>query len=88
MMKACTQTFARFRRDQRGVALIEFGFIAPVMFIMLLGVVWAADLMQANRHITYAAGTLADLTAQEKRIYDDDIDEIFLAVEETLKPYD
>jgi len=77
-----------FGADDRGSALIEFGMIAPVMFVMLMGVVWAADLMQANRHVTFAAGTLADLTAQEKQLFDEDVAEIFLAVEETLKPYE
>lgn len=78
----------RFLSDSRGVAMIEFALIAPVMLVMMLGMMWGADIMQANRHLTYAAGTLADLASQEKKLFNEDFTEIFLAVEETLKPFD
>lgn len=32
-----TRSLARLRRDRRGVALIEFAFVAPIMLILLMG---------------------------------------------------
>jgi Flp pilus assembly protein TadG len=40
MMSAggCQQVFALFRRDKRGTAALEFALVAPVLFMLILGI--------------------------------------------------
>src|ERR1700693_2969434 len=34
----CQQVFTLFRRDKRGTAALEFALVAPVLFLLILGI--------------------------------------------------
>ena len=34
----CQQVFTLFRRDKRGTAALEFALVAPVLFMLILGI--------------------------------------------------
>jgi Flp pilus assembly protein TadG len=55
---------ARFRRDAQGMAAIEMAFIFPFMIVIYFGLVDVTNLLSAERRVTLAASTLADLVTQ------------------------
>jgi Flp pilus assembly protein TadG len=55
-----------FLGNDRGMAAIEMAFVMPFMLLLYFGLVDATALISFNRKITSAAGTTADLVAQEK----------------------
>lgn len=59
---------ARFRRsigrDARGVVLIEFALVVPVMLTMYLGAYVVSEMVMCNRKVTVAATTLTDLVSR------------------------
>lgn len=52
--------------DQRGVAAVEFAFIAPIMLVFYFGMVEASMAMEADRNLSHAASLVGDLTAQDE----------------------
>lgn len=59
-----TRFLASLRRDARGVAPVEFAFIAPVMILFYFGMVEACQIMIADRKTVKAAAAMGDLIAQ------------------------
>jgi Flp pilus assembly protein TadG len=53
-----------FLRDRRGVAAIEFAFIAPLLLLLYFGTVDTANWYMAHRRLVLAGSTVADLTTQ------------------------
>jgi Flp pilus assembly protein TadG len=53
-----------FPKDEEGLAAIEFGLIAPVMFLMFFGLVDLTGLISTSRKVTNASAVIADLVAQ------------------------
>jgi Flp pilus assembly protein TadG len=51
-------------RDQRGVAAVEFAFIAPVMIVFYFGMVEACQILIADRKVVRATAAIGDLVAQ------------------------
>jgi Flp pilus assembly pilin Flp len=77
----------RFAKSPRGVAAVEFGFIAPVMLAIWLG---TSELTIANaidRKIALAANSMADLTARQVRVDDATLDGLFEAGRAILYPH-
>ena len=68
LLKTCAlklgSTAARFRKDRKGMAAIEFAAIFPFMLVLYFGVVDIGDLISTNRKVTLAASALGDLVAQ------------------------
>lgn len=79
---------ARFRRDRRGVAAIEFAFIAPVMVVLYLGLSELCTVMMADRRASHADSAIGDLAAQAKSLHDSDSADIFKAANTVLSPFD
>lgn len=51
-------------RERRGMALVEFAMLAPLMLLMLLGSVLGSGLMMAYMKVNDAAETAVDLVTQ------------------------
>ena len=54
----------RLYHDARGVVIIEFALVLPVMLTMYLGAYVVSDMVACNRKVTVAATTLADLISR------------------------
>jgi Flp pilus assembly protein TadG len=64
-------------RDKRGVAAIEFAFIAPVLILAYFGLAELCGAMLAERKASHASSAIGDLVAQATVIHDSDMSNIF-----------
>jgi Flp pilus assembly protein TadG len=55
---------ARFRRNERGVAAVEFALIVPLMLALYFGSIEAAALFTADKRVNSISATVGDLVAQ------------------------
>ncbi len=78
----------RMAGDARGVAAVEFAYIAPVMMIMLLGTVEVSRAVSMDRRFGLVTSMVADLVAREKEMTADDLNAIYNIVAHIMSPYD
>lgn len=72
-----------FRADTRGVAAIEFAFIAPAMLVMYFGLLEISMAIDADRKVSHATNVVGDLVTKSTSINKagmEDIMEATLAV--------
>lgn len=82
------RAWRRFCRDRKGVALVEFAMLLPVMLVAYVGMVDVVQLVMINRKVTQLTSALSDLTARVQSVSADDINNIFNAAQTILMPYD
>jgi Flp pilus assembly protein TadG len=78
---------ARFLRDQRGVAAVEFVLIFPLMLVLLFGTVQFTTGFAVQRKVTVVARTMSDLISQATEASDCDIDNAITASKAIMSPY-
>ena len=57
-----------FLRDRSGVAAVEFALVAPVLLIVLLGVIEVTRAVSIDRRFGQVTAMVADLIAREERV--------------------
>jgi len=77
----------RFCRDRRGVAAIEFAFIAPVLLIMYFITMEASQAIETSKKVSRIASMVADLVTQQSTVAKADLDAIMKIGTSTLQPY-
>lgn len=77
----------RFRRDNRGIAAIEFAIILPLMIAMYIGTWELVNAQRAARKVTILSRALADLSSQYSDINNATRDDIFNAAKAVLAPF-
>ena len=77
----------RLARDEKGVAAIEFAFIAPIMILMLVGTVDMSGAVALNWRMVQLNRTLTDLSSQSASLSTADLNNIFTASASVLSPY-
>jgi Flp pilus assembly protein TadG len=77
----------RFGKDKRGIAALEFALLMPTVVLMFFSLVELSDSLTANRKVSMAASTLADLASREYTITYADAQGMFTAVNNILSPY-
>ena len=77
----------RFARDKRGVSAVEFALIAPLMIGLYLGCAEISDGVGADRKVSLAAATLANLASQVTTISSSDMTNILNASSAIAAPY-
>ena len=76
------------RKDQSGMAAIEMAFVFPVMLTIYFGLVDITNLLSANRRVTLAASTLADLVTQAPGVVTKaDLNGFYNAVKPIMDPF-
>ena len=79
--------FRRYRKDDRGVAAIEFALIAPVMVLMYFGLVELCQAMIAERKANHVASAVGDLVAQVDTVTAANVDDIFTVGNTIMSPF-
>jgi Flp pilus assembly protein TadG len=73
-----------FVRDRSGVAAVEFGLIAPVLLVMLVGVIEVTRAVSIDRRFGQVTAMVADLLAREPVVDDDMVEGIYGIVEHVM----
>lgn len=79
----------RLRRDERGVAAVEFAMIVPIMFFLLVGAVEMSQALTVDRRVTQSASSTADLIARapSQGVTTGDVDTSMLIIQQLMAPY-
>jgi Flp pilus assembly protein TadG len=65
-MNIMAKVLAKYRRDERGIAAIEFAFIFPLMALLFFGSLDLIQFITFSRHLNGASAVVSDLvTANE-----------------------
>ena len=79
---------SRLVRDRRGVAAAEFALIAPALVFLIMGVFEMTFRFRASEEATRYAHEVADMIARETELTTDDIQQLFKASVQMMKPLD
>ncbi len=77
----------RFRRNERGLAALEFALILPVLITMLFGMGELSLAVGARSGISQVASTVGDLVAQSSAPSSTDLGNVYYAANTILYPY-
>lgn len=78
---------ARLKRDNSGMAAIEFVFIVPLMLVIFFGTIELSNGIAADRKVTITARTLSDLVSQNKNVTDLALSNFFTMGKAIMTPY-
>ncbi len=82
------RALAALRHDRRGVAAIEFAFIAPVLLIMYFVTMEISQAIETSKKISRVGSMVGDLTAQQaSTVNGTTLDQIMQIAQSTLMPY-
>jgi len=68
-----------FRKNDDGVAAIEFAFIAPILLTLYFGMTEIASVISVDRRISHSANVAGDLSTQVASINANEMEEILNA---------
>jgi Flp pilus assembly protein TadG len=77
----------RLCKDRRGVAAIEFAFIAPVLLAMYFVTMEISQGIETNKKVSRIGSMVADLVTQRSSLSQDDMKAIMNIGASTLQPY-
>jgi Flp pilus assembly protein TadG len=77
----------RLRKDQRGVAAVEFALIAPIAILFYCGFAELTMAMMAERRAAHAGSVVADLVAQTTQVTAADVTDIFNVGNAIIRPF-
>jgi Flp pilus assembly protein TadG len=77
-----------FGRDRRGIAATEFALIAPALIVLVMGVLEMSMRFRAVEEASRYVHQVADLISREDTLTTADLDEIYDASVEMMKPLD
>jgi len=78
-----------YRTDERGIAAVEFGLIAPIMLLMMLGAVEVGRATVVSRRFDLVTHVIADLVSRDASVTGaGDLPAIASAAQLIWKPYD
>ena len=77
----------RLSSDRRGVALIEFAMVLPVLVILFLGSFQLMEAVSVYRKVTTTSRSIADLITQRASISEADIQSYLDASAQIMAPY-
>lgn len=79
--------YRRFRRDNSGIAAIEFVFVFPMMITLFLGSIELTEAFSLNRKVAHVASVVGDLSSQTERLEDSDVTAFFQTKDALMYPY-
>jgi len=81
---------SRLRRDNGGMAAVEFGMIVPIMFFLFVGTIEFSQALTVDRRLTLAASSTADLIARAPNsgLTPEQVDRDLKIIEQLIAPYD
>jgi Flp pilus assembly protein TadG len=75
------------RRAQSGMAAVEFAMVLPAMLALVFGSIEVTNALVCKGDVTNTASTAADLIAQETKVTDADLNNVYASLGALLYPY-
>jgi len=75
-------------RDTSGVTAIEFALVLPIMVFLAIGSIEFGRLLLVTQKLQNGTFILADLTARDKTLSECQLENIFLALDNIIQPYE
>jgi len=88
MMVGAQRVSRGFIRDVRGIAAVEFGFIAPILMVLMLGAFEITRAVSIDRRFAVVTSMIADLVAREQELKAADVTAIYEIAKLVMAPYD
>lgn len=82
-----TAFLSAFRRDQKGIAAVEFALLAPVMILLYFGMAELCQGFMAQKRMSHVTSMVADLTAQAQAVNENDLTDIFNVGDQIMQPF-
>lgn len=82
-----SRILSRFRREEKGVAAVEFALLAPFLAALLIGSAEVTHLIWANGRLNAATAAVGNVLTQERTIDDASFKEILDATPRIVRPY-
>jgi len=79
---------ARFTKNVKGVAAVEFALVAPILIFLLIGSLAVIDGLRARQAYNQSATIIVDLMARQTTVNDGSIDLFFATARSLLGRYD
>jgi len=86
-LKALIRFHWRFRRDNRGVAAVEFALVAPVLIMAYLGMAELTLGLMASQRTSHLAATLGDLASQSDNLTAANLSDLWYIGGSMLEPF-
>jgi Flp pilus assembly protein TadG len=83
-----TRFLSRLKRNQKGVAALEFAISLPLIFLLLFGVIEVTRFILVAQMVTNASRTMADLASQGETMDATELNDLFQAVRFVARPFD
>lgn len=82
-------SLAKLRRENKGVAAIEFAIVAPILMLLFLGTIEVSLAVAVDRKVSRASSAIADLVTQttDREFNEDYLDAISDIAERIIFPY-
>lgn len=80
-------SIVKFRDDHKGVAAVEFAFIAPILFILYFLTMETSQAIDVNKKVGRVASMVADLVTQQQTLSKTETDAILDIGSSILYPY-
>lgn len=77
----------RLARDRRGVAAVEFAFVAPLLMVMYFVTSELAAGIETNKKVSRIGSQVADLITQQDKISKSELEAIMKIGQSTIQPY-
>lgn len=78
----------RLRVEARGMALVEFAFVLPVLLTLYMAGYQISEAIACNRKVTITARAVADLTSQFSKVTANELDTVLGASSKVMVPFD
>lgn len=73
--------------DRRGIAAVEFGYIAPILLLLLMGTFEVSRAISIDRRINTVSANASEIVAREENITHADLAKIVEAMKHVMEPY-
>ncbi|MBL8565006.1 MAG: pilus assembly protein [Hyphomicrobiaceae bacterium] len=87
LMTSASRRLHRLWRDRRGVAAVEFGYIAPILLLLLMGTFEVSRAISIDRRINTVSANASEIIAREEKITNADLAKIVEAMKHIMTPY-
>jgi Flp pilus assembly protein TadG len=87
MLLRFVQHFLRFKRDQRGLAFLEFAICMPFLLALLMGAIEVTRYILITQKVEKVAVTVADVVSQGSTITASQLNIMIAAAAQIMQPY-